>query len=380
MEDMDDVAVMLRDAAVGFIEGRYDASLLQENSLKPRPVDRKLWNEMADIGWLGLCLPESVGGSGLGLQGATVLAEVFGRTLFSPHFAGAVCMPSEILRAGLDAGGESACESLASLVIGGERLLALAWQEQAGQMQAGDAATVLRNGRVSGKKIFVPAVENDSILLVTVSTPEGPAVVAVACDADGVTVEQAAAGLGSIATVTFNEAPLWQEQPVLQGPAASAAVRNALAAGRIVLSAQLAGLASGCLEKNIRYVNERIQFGRAIGSFQTIQHRCVDLHIDTLLAGSSWRNALRLWETRPDDPATEAAISAAKARCGDAAMKVARQSVQMHGAMGFAEEVDVGFYLRAAMHAASYLGNALQHRRLFADPRLMTTKLEESHA
>ncbi|WP_076590822.1 acyl-CoA dehydrogenase family protein [Herminiimonas arsenitoxidans] len=370
MDVADDISSILRDAASTYIAGRYDPADLQKDSLKPRLVDRRLWREMAEMGWLGICLPESVGGSELGLDGAVVLSEVFGRTLFPVPFATAVCMPSELIRVALNDGVSDAAAAIefSQWIIAGERLLTLAWQERPGQMFVEQAETVLKDGKVSGRKIFVPALEEDSVLLVQVSNDGESAVVAVAADAPGVSYELFASGLGSYATVTFDAAPILHTRPLLQGRSAEAALRRALAAGRIVLSAQLAGLASGCLEKTIKYVGERVQFNRPIGSFQTIQHRCVDLHIDTLLAAASWRNAVHCWpqdESIDISHASDAAISAAKARCGDTAMKVAKQAVQMHGAMGFAEEVDVGFYLRAAMQSASILGDAHAHRRHF---------------
>jgi len=372
MTEDDEVAAMLRDAANDYLAGRYDAANLQKNSLRPRAADRALWREMAEMGWLGLCLPEAAGGADIGIGGAVILAETFGQRLFLEPFVTAVCIPSELIRAGLaspDHANIRAAEALASVLISGERLLSVAWQEHPDQLDPEPIQTVLRDGRVYGRKMFVQAVESDTLLLVPVATADGLNIVAVSADAPGVTLELAAAGLGSQATVSFEGAAIWQGMLLLQGAAAEMALQRALTAGRIVLSAQLTGLANGCLQKTIDYVGARVQFGRAIGSFQTIQHRCVDLHIDAMLAGASWRHAQQCWQQESGHAlptaATSVAVSAAKARCSEVAVKVARQAVQMHGAMGFAEEVDIGFYLRAAMHAAASLGNAYTHRRRF---------------
>jgi alkylation response protein AidB-like acyl-CoA dehydrogenase len=360
MDDSEDILAMLRDAASDFIVGRYDKTVLRRDSLKPRPVDRALWREMGEMGWLGLGLPEDGGGSGLGIAGATTLAELFGRILYAAPFVSCASMPSELLGA---LGGAPARE-LEAMLLAGERLLTLAWQESAGQIEPGVPATRLRDGRITGRKLFVPSVQNDSVLLVYATHEGKPVLAAVAADATGVTFESTAAGINSYATVNFDDAPLMMGA-VGEGGRATAALEKALSAGRIMLSAQLAGLAAGCLEETIAYVNQRVQFGHPIGVFQTIQHRCVDLHIATMLANASWRNAQSAYEIDPVAPRTQAAISAAKARCGDVAIKVARESVQMHGAMGFAEEVDIGFYLRSALQVSSLLGGPQQHRRRF---------------
>ncbi|MES3021814.1 MAG: acyl-CoA dehydrogenase family protein [Pseudomonadota bacterium] len=361
MDESEDILAMLRDAAGDFIGGRYDRAVLRRDSLKPRAVDRALWREMGDMGWLGLGLPEARGGSGLGIAGATTLAELFGRTLYGAPFLACASMPTELLAA-LDG---APARELEAMLLAGERLLTLAWQEGAGQIEVGAQATRVQGGRLTGRKLFVPSVQDDSVLLVYAESEGAPVLVAVAADAPGVAFESVAAGINSYASVTFDAAPTLFGAPLGQGRQAAAALERALSAGRIMLSAQLAGLAAGCLEQTIAYVNQRVQFGHPIGVFQTIQHRCVDLHIATMLANASWRHAQGAYQADPYSHAAQAAISAAKARCGDVAIRVARESVQMHGAMGFAEEVDIGFYLRAALQAASLLGGPQQHRRRF---------------
>lgn len=361
MDESDDILAMLRDAAGDFIQRRYNPAQLRRGSLSPRAADRELWREMAHMGWLGLGLLETRGGSGLGLGGAATLAELFGRTLYAAPFVACATMPTELI----GAAGNAAGRDLAGMLQEGERLLTVAWQEAAGQMEPCRANTGLHDGAVSGRKLFVPAVQADSILLVCADRGGEPVIVAVRADGPGVNLELAAAGVGSYATVVLDRAPILFGAPLLEGEEAAAALARTLAAGRIALSAQLAGLAAGCLAKTIDYVNGRVQFGHPIGTFQTIQHRCVDLHMAVLLAGASWRNALARYEAAPLCAATEASISAAKSRCGDVAIRVAREAVQMHGAMGFAEEVDIGFYLRSALQASSQLGSPSQHRRRF---------------
>jgi alkylation response protein AidB-like acyl-CoA dehydrogenase len=143
------------------------------------------------------------------------------------------------------------------------------------------------------------------------------------------------------------------------------ALRVALDASLIAAAALLSGIAAGALSRTVDYVNQRRQFGQPIGAFQSIQHRCADLYVGLQLAGAAWRRAAKLHDESPGDLANAAAISAAKARASDVALAVGRAAIQMHGAIGFTEESDIGLYLRAAMQYSAWLGGAVAHRRRF---------------
>jgi len=365
MEADDDVLAMLHDAAADFLAAPRGAGEKRGAIGVPRRVDHAIWREMAGLGWIGLGLPESAGGIGLGLSGATTLLELFGRNAFAEPYVAAAVIPSAILNA---CGDSAAALELAESLSTGDRLVTLAWQESFGEIDPVVGQTRLIDGQLVGTKRFVPAVED--ILLVTAQEPAGEVIVAIAADADGVTVERHAAGNSHLAEVRFENAKILHGAPLLRAEAVRPALHLALDAGRIALSAQLAGIGAGCLEHTIHYVSGRIQFGRPIGSFQAIQHRCVDLYIASQLADVSWRHALRLHEAAPGAADNAASISASKARCSDAAMQIGKAAVQMHGAMGFTAESDTGLYLRAAMYYASWLGGSVAHRRRFLAMRL----------
>jgi len=355
---MDDIAEMLRKSAAGFLADRYDLAKLRGQIGQSRVLDRDLWREMGALGWLGLGLPESIGGSGMGLREASVLAEQFGRSAFVAPYVAASVMPSALL-----APAESSPQAvdLAASLQSGDKVLTLAWQEHIDELDAGQPSARLTEGRISGRKIFVPAADSADVLLVSVVTEGGVAVVVVAADAQGLTRVDQAGGLGTVSTLEFDHVPILGGSALLVGALALVALQAALDAGRVALAAQLQGLAAGLLDRTLEYVKGRVQFARPIGSFQTIQHRCVDLFIAVRLAGASWRHALQQLE-RGD---ATAAVSAAKARCADVAQRCGREAIQMHGAMGFTEEVDVGLYVRAALHGYGWLGSPLHHRRRF---------------
>ena len=379
MSDEAGVAELLQDSANDYLAGSHAPARLRGWIGRVRPVERALWRGMAELGWTALMLPEEMGGSGLGLREACALSEVMGERLFAEPFVACCVLPSVLLAASEADSVASGREQLAGWLQSGERLLSFAWQERAGQLDIERGACQLENGVLNGGKLFVSGCEPDSVLLVQAQEAGQPVLVAVAADAPGVSCEHFAAGVGSQTHVRFAQAPLLFIEPLLRGEAAERVAGQALVAGRIALSAELSGLAIGCLRQTIDYVSQRVQFGRPIGAFQTVQHRCVDLYIEGLLARAAWQHALDCYEQTPLSDTTLAASNAAKARCGTNAVTTGRQSVQLHGAMGFAEEVDIGLYLRAALFGSAWLGSAQTHRRLFAErhPALRNEELND---
>ena len=355
---VDEIITMLRDSAAGFIRNSFDRARLKGAVGQAPRLDRVLWREMAELGWLSLGLPEESGGSGLGLAAAAALSEVFGRELLPEPYIAAGVMPGEIVR-------RAGSDDLAGYLCSGERLITLAWQEQPGEMQGDAPATICNKGSVCGQKRFVPVVEDDSILLTTARADNSVVIVALDAAAEGVTVERQAAGVSSVASVTLEHAQVLGDAPLLSGNEAVAALQAALEAGRTCAAAGLAGLADGALQMTLEYMRARVQFDRPIGSFQTIKHRCVDLKIAASLAGASWREASRCFDKDPLSRETQSAASAAQARCATAAVTTCREAVQMHGAIGFTEEADIGLYLRASLFGESWLGSTVDHRRRF---------------
>jgi alkylation response protein AidB-like acyl-CoA dehydrogenase len=120
------------------------------------------------------------------------------------------------------------------------------------------------------------------------------------------------------------------------------------------------------LEMSLDYLRTRVQFGKPIGSFQALQHRAVDLHIQKELASAVLEETLAALDRGPDAAHRAALASRAKARCADAALKITRETIQLHGAIGFTDEYDAGLYLKRALTLAAWLGGATWHRRRYA--------------
>lgn len=356
----DEVIELLHTSAAPFIARHAGAT-----------APETLWSEMAELGWHALLLPESLGGSALNLRAAAALTRMFGEALLPATYIANTIIPSALLTSlHARSSNDERLHELAQDLSTARRCLTLAWQESIGELEPPLPGTSLNQGRLSGRKLFVPTTSGPGVMLVTAtihdetSGDRRPALVAVDTAEPSVTSKvQAGEGL-SLASVEFSNTPICYS-PFLEGAAVLDVVRAALDAGRIALAAQLEGVAAAALARTLQYVKQRVQFARPLGSFQTIQHRCVDLLIATQLAKVTWQHAAQIHQSSSDARAIARTTSAAKARCGDTATQVGRASIQMHGALGFTEEAGVGRYLRAALLGSSWLGTSLMHRRRF---------------
>jgi len=157
-----------------------------------------------------------------------------------------------------------------------------------------------------------------------------------------------------------------REHAAVNPAAPPAALAGALDDATVVIGAELIGVMGRALEMSLDYMRTRVQFGKPIGSFQALQHRAVDLYLQRELASAVLDEALRVLGDGAD-PLTRARwASRVKARCSDAASRITRESIQIHGAIGFTDELDAGLYLKRALVLSAWAGSAAYHRRRYA--------------
>lgn len=335
---------MIRDSA-GAVVPPGDLRRVRALRFGAPGIDRDVWREMCAMGWPGLRLPEAEGGSGLGMAEFCALVEELGRGLVpEPLIQGAFA--ARLLRG----------EALEAL-LAGERIVLPAWQERAGAIAAGrDAA--LRDGRVTGRKLFVPMASCAEAFLVT--THDGLALVR--ADAPGVSLEIAGTQDGGhFGTLSLDDAPA-----EAVAAATEDAVDEALDEAALALAAYLLGAMERSFALTLDYLCTRRQFGRPIGSFQALQHRAADLGIQIALTRASVESAAATLDSAGPAAPRAAAVSRAKARAATASMLVTRQAIQLHGAIGYTDEADIGLYLRKAMVLANLHGSAAEHRARYA--------------
>lgn len=375
MQEQNEIIEMLRSSAEQYVAAQTVARARGRAIEVPTLIDRAQWTQIAEMGWLGLNLPETLGGSGLGVRAAATLCEVFGRYLYAQPYVGAALLPAHLLgQANAHPLQAQWCDAL----ISGRVPFAVAWQEASADFRSRPEGVRLEQGGLNGCKRFVVAVEDDSVLLVSAWAGDRSVVFAVHANAHGVSIQRFATAQGNLCEVSFKDARPLHQQALIEGAECEAALESMLGLGRLAASAQLAGLARGCLDKTIQYVSHRVQFSRAMGSFQSVAHRCVDQYLGVQLATLAWQDAVWVLEGGADEAATGFKLCAAKARCTDVALEMGRLGVQLHGAMGFTEEAEIGMYLRCAMQYGSWLGGSRELRRQFLPDFLNTHQQTEA--
>jgi alkylation response protein AidB-like acyl-CoA dehydrogenase len=327
--------------------------------------DDAVWARMADqLGLQGLAVPVEYGGAGYGPAELGIVLEEMGRALLvAPYFA-TVALAGQVL---VSSGDEAAKRRWLPGIADGSLTATLAVAEESGSWDPADVATTAeRSGdgwALNGSKLFVVDGHTADLLLVVARAADGLGVFAVAGDAQG--VERA--GLDALdltrqlASVGFSDASATR---VGVGDAAawlSAVVDLVLAAS----AAEQIGGAAACLDLAVEYAKVREQFGRPIGSFQAIKHKCSTL----LLEVESGRSAAYHASAAVAEPGPEASIAAAlaKAYCSQAFTHAAKECIQIHGGIGYTWEHDAHLYLRRAKSSELLFGSPAQQRARLAE-------------
>ena len=361
-------AALLAQSVGDFVQRGADLPRVRALAQTHAEFDAAQWRQLADLGWLGVLAPESCGGLGLGLAEAAIVAEGLGRALTPEPYTAVAVLAARVLEGAV---ATPLRDELLSGLAGGERVPVVAWQEQPDDfsgLQLATAATPFEGGfRVSGNKQFVIGAAGADGYIVTAQAAAGLQLLWIPRDAAGCTTGFLPLADGrSYGAVTLRDVVVPREHVLASGKAARGALDRALDHAATIASAELVGVMKRAHEMSLDYMKTRVQFGKAIGSFQALQHRAVDLYIQQELADAVLRDAVAQLDAGPDDAARALAASRAKSRCADAALAITRAAIQFHGAIGFTEDCDVGLYVKRAMTVAAWLGNGRAHRLRYA--------------
>ncbi|OUS05451.1 acyl-CoA dehydrogenase [Rhodobacterales bacterium 52_120_T64] len=323
--------------------------------------DNDVWRELAEAGVLGVATPENAGGLGMGLSAAGVIAEEVGRVIAPEPVVPTLAMAIGLLH--------RTCPDVPVLaaLIAGETTLAVAWQERdlRGVSETIDCRFV--GGKLTGSKDWIMGHADGAPLLVIAKMDDGLALVQVAGDAKGVTAKSARQSDGSAQySISFAATPA---SVLAEGPLVAAALSEAVADATALTAAELLGLSGAALELTLEYIKTREQFDKPIGSFQVIQHRAVDMKIMQEIAEAAVREALTVMDNAATPLVRLRQASRAKARACTAAQQITRESIQLHGAVGYTDEFDVGLLLNRALVLSAWLGDAAYHRRRWLEIR-----------
>jgi alkylation response protein AidB-like acyl-CoA dehydrogenase len=331
--------------------------------------ERKIWAEMAELGWLGILIPSSYGGLGLGLAEAAVVAQGLARAVMPEPFTAACVLAVNAIVRGDN---EELKERLLPAIVSGEILPALAWQERfepSAPLAVQTLAECAAGGvTLTGTKRFIAGAAGADGFVVSAQTVGGDvSLYWVPRDAQGMelTFELLADGTFGT-TLHLARVPVTAGQLIASRAVAGDALQQALDQAAIVAAAELFGIAACAFDMTLDYLRTRRQFGKAIGSFQALQHRAVDGYVQQELAAAVLHEAIASFASLEDAGARSAMASRAKARCSDAALSITREAVQMHGAIGFTDEYDIGLFVKRVLVLRAWLGSASSHRRRFA--------------
>ncbi len=367
----------IRDSARDFLQRRDQ----RQRKRRTPGGDRAYWQEIASVGWLGMSVPEPLGGLGLGWHAMAAVLEEAGRAQLPEPLVGAGVLSTALLARITPAGDAAVRDAMLQALCAGEKVVGLAWQETEGQIEAGESAGAFgvtftaREGAyvLNGeKRHVVPGADVDG-WLVTADGETGSALFYLPAGTPGVTVQTHERADGSPACHLTIESAVVGGEALLAREGVLDAVDEALDYGRLMQSAELVGIARQVLADSVAYLNTRKQFGQTLSSFQALQHRLVDATLQVELASNSLLDALNALAAAPGEvKARKAAASRVKARAARAGIDAARLAIQLHGAIGYTDECDVSLYFRSALHLAAWLGNATAHRQrygvLAADP------------
>ncbi len=352
----------LRAAVRKFCADAFDEQTVRRLMESDPPFDAKLWARLGtELGVLGLSVPEADGGVGGTLVDQAVAVEELGAALACGPVFGTVLLAIPALIA---ASAGPARDELLGPLVEGTRTAAFAVADRAGAFDAAAVTVRAEGDALTGTVERVVDAGAADDLLVAATGPDGVGLYAV--DAAGPGVERTLLVTLDLtrpqATLTFSNAPA----RLVAGPAeADRVIDHALQVGATLLAAEQVGAAQHLLDLAVDYAKSRLQFGRPIGSFQAVKHKLADLLVDVEHARSAAYHAAWALTDGSDDPALAASI--AQATASAALARVAADTIQVHGGIGFTWEHQAHLYFKRATTDAALLGSAEQHRARVAD-------------
>jgi alkylation response protein AidB-like acyl-CoA dehydrogenase len=353
--DLSSDQVALRDGARALLDDRCSTVRVRQIAETPERWDRELWSDMVDQGWLGIAVPEAEGGVGYGPVELAVLLEEIGSHVAPTPFLPTVLALEIFRRVGDIRGVERA--------LAGDLRACIAWSRKP------DAVRAERSGNewvLTGRPDPVAFASIADVAVVLATDDDGPALFGVDLDVLGRPDAQPAMDLTRpIAWLELDGIDAWR----LGGADMVEALQDL---GAAATALEMLGGASRVLDLSVEYAKERVQFGRPIGSFQAVKHRCADMLVDVegMRSTAYWA----AWCLGADDPDQSIAASTAKTWGSDASKRVMASALQVHGGIGFTWEHDLHLFLKRAQLDQLTFGDAVFHRERLA--RLLRPKVD----
>ncbi len=362
---------MLKKMGRDFLTDKLPKTVVKELEESELGYSPDLWQEMVGLGWMGLVFPEKYGGGGMSFLDLAVLLEEMGRAcLPGPYFSTVILSGLPIL----DAGNEEQKQEYLPKIASGKLIFTLALTESSARYDATaieTRATAENNAYIlNGTKLFVPDAHIADYMLVVARTDEkskgedGITIFIVDTKSPGIsyTVLKTIAN-DKLCEVVFNQVSVPKENILGQLNQGWSEVQKIIQRAAVAKCCETVGCVQQALEMTVDYAKERKQFGRPIGSFQVIQHYCVDMLTD--VEGTRLSTYQAAWMISKGLPCTQE-VAIAKAWVGGVSQRIMALAHQIHGAIGWTMDHDLQYYTRRAKAAEVTFGDADFYREIVA--------------
>lgn len=363
--DLNEDQQELRRSARRFLREQAPSSALRQWIATPEVLDARLWKRVTeDLGWTGFAIPEEFGGFGFSWLELGLVLEECGRSLLP-----APLWTTTALGAGtiLELGDDNARAALLPEIAAGSLIATLALTEAGGKWDTQKIDTRFRKDGdawiLSGTKTYVPWAHKADLLLTVARGEAGElGVFVVPAATPGVHVKRLATMdmTRPQGEVRYDDVRLESDARLTGATDAEAALQTVLHRAAILLSNELVGVAEASMDIAVEYAKERVQFGKPIGSFQAIKHKCANMLMMVEAARSAtWYAA---WEAAQGDANLAETAHVTKGYTSDIAYRITADLIQILGGIGITWEHDAHFYFKRARAAAALVGNTAQHR------------------
>jgi alkylation response protein AidB-like acyl-CoA dehydrogenase len=355
----------LRRQVRRFLEEKSPETEVRRLMATTEGYDPAVWSQMADqLGLQAMTIPEAYGGAGFGYVELLVVLEEMGAALLCAPYFSTVALGTNAI---LTSGDEVAAKQWLGAIASGETIATLAITEDSGRWDL-DAITTRASKKdgawvLDGHKSFVIDGHTAGLIVVAAHTDAGLSLFAVESDATGLTRTPLATmdQTRKQARLEFSSTPATL---VGRDGDAAAGLEKTLQLAAVALAAEQVGGAQRVLDNAVDYAKNRMQFGRPIGSFQAIKHKCADMLLEVESAKSAAYYGA--WAAATDDDELALAASLAKSYCSEAYFHCAAENIQIHGGIGFTWEHHAHLYFKRAKSSELLLGDPAYHRELLA--------------
>lgn len=360
---------MLRDAAKRFLTDNCSTKFVRQMMADATAHDPAFWQKLVGQGWPGLLIPEQYGGANGSFLDMTVIVEEMGKALLpGPFFAAALLGAPTFIEGASDALKSEFLPKMAE----GKFIATVALAEAAGRFDAGGvelkAAKKGSGYTLSGEKFFVPDAHVADAIVVAARTSgagaDGITLLCVPANEKGLTITQLKTVdmTRRMCHIKFDN--VQADTVIGKENAGWAVMSRVLDVATSALSTEMVGTAQKALDIAVEYAKTRVQFGKPIGSFQAVKHKCVDMMV--AVENSRSLTYYASWTVDERVPEAQTAVPMAKAYASDMAKTVTSEAIQVHGGIGFTWEHDMHLYHRRALAGEANLGNAPIHRETVA--------------